>query len=159
MHYVSSSWSPGRFYNVYNGYYTHYFDHYSTYSTQMQLILINLFIYIIAIKCYIAYYTFYIHYTYYFAHNSSFNSCVGMHWHWLAVVPDDDHLPLEDTAGVCTPPTPPVVPLCDAMQCRVEDGIPEAEVPEEWTDSAGNALPPDRFWNTALETLIAADGE
>ena len=46
--------------------------------------------------------------------------------------------------------------LCDAMRCRVEDGDPEAE---EWTDSAGNALPPDRFWNTALETLIAADGE
>jgi hypothetical protein len=42
------------------------------------------------------------------------------------------------------------------MRCRVEDGDPEAE---EWTDSAGNALPPDRFWNTALETLIAADGE
>ena len=46
--------------------------------------------------------------------------------------------------------------LCDAMRCRVEDGDPEAEA---WTDSAGNALPPDRFWNTALETLIAADGE
>jgi hypothetical protein len=50
------------------------------------------------------------HYTYYLLHNSAFNSCVGMHWHWLAVVPDDDPLPLEDPAGVRTPPTPPVVP-------------------------------------------------
>ena len=91
-----------------------------------------------------------------FSHYSSFNSCVRMHWHWLAVVPDDDTLPLEDPAGVLTPPTPPVVLLCDAMRCRVEDGDPEAEA---WTDNAGNALPPDRFWNTALETLIAADGE
>jgi hypothetical protein len=46
--------------------------------------------------------------------------------------------------------------LCDAMWCRVEDGDPDAE---EWTDSAGNAVPPDRFWNTGLETLIAADSE
>jgi hypothetical protein len=46
--------------------------------------------------------------------------------------------------------------LCDAMRCQVEDGDPEAE---DWTDSAGNALPPDRFWNAGLETLIAADGE
>jgi hypothetical protein len=42
------------------------------------------------------------------------------------------------------------------MRCRVEDGDPDAE---DWTDSAGNALPPDRFWNAGLETLIAVDGE
>jgi hypothetical protein len=46
------------------------------------------------------------------------------------------------------PPTPLVVPLCDAMRFRVEDGDPEAE---EW-----RAMPPDR---NALETLIAADDE
>ncbi len=71
-----------------------------------------------------------------FSHYSSYNSCVRMHWHWLAVVPDDDPLPLEDPAGVRMPPTPPVVPLCGAMRFRVEDGDPEAE---EWTDCAGNA--------------------
>ncbi len=77
------------------------------------LILIKPLIYIIAIKCYIAYYTLYMHCTYYLSHNSAFNSCVGMHWHWLAVVPDDDlcdPLPLDDPAGACTPPTPPAVP-------------------------------------------------
>jgi hypothetical protein len=46
--------------------------------------------------------------------------------------------------------------LCDAMRCRVEDGDAEAE---DWTDSKGNSLRPDRFWNDGLETLIAADGE
>jgi hypothetical protein len=46
--------------------------------------------------------------------------------------------------------------LCDAMRCRVEDGDAKAE---DWTDSKGNALPPDHFWNDGLETLIAADGE
>ena len=71
-----------------------------------------------------------------FLRYSSFNSCVRMQLHWLAVVPDDDPLPLEDPAGVRMPPTPPVVPLCDAMLFRDEDGDPEAE---EWTDSAGNA--------------------
>ncbi len=44
--------------------------------------------------------------------------------------------------------------LCDAMRCRVEDGDATAE---DWTDSKGNALLPDRFWNNRLETLIAAD--
>ena len=46
--------------------------------------------------------------------------------------------------------------LCDAIRCRVEDGDAEAE---DWTDSKGNSLRPDRFWNDGLETLIAADGE
>ena len=38
----------------------------------------------------------------------------------------------------------------------MEDGDSNAE---DWTDSAGNALPPDRFWNDGLETLVAADGQ
>jgi hypothetical protein len=63
------------------------------------LILIKPFIYIIAIICYIAYYTFYMHYTYYSSHNSAFNSCVGMHWHWLAVVPDDHQCWIEFLDG------------------------------------------------------------
>ena len=43
--------------------------------------------------------------------------------------------------------------LCDAMSCRVEDGdVP----PDEWTDTDGNPLRPDRFWNDGPETLIAA---
>ncbi len=37
--------------------------------------------------------------------------------------------------------------LCDAVRCRVEDGYSEAK---DWTDSTGNALPPDRFWNDGL---------
>ena len=40
------------------------------------------------------------HYTYYLWHDSAFNACVGIHWNWLAVVPDDDPLPLEDPSGV-----------------------------------------------------------
>ena len=46
--------------------------------------------------------------------------------------------------------------LCDAMRCRVEDGDATAE---DWTDSKGKSLPPDRFWNDGVETLIAADDE
>ncbi len=46
--------------------------------------------------------------------------------------------------------------LRDAMRCWVEDGDATAE---DWTDSKGYALPPYRFWNNGLETLIASDGE
>jgi hypothetical protein len=140
----------GRFYNVYNGCYTHYFGHYSTYSTQMQhtviyihLVLIKPFIYIIVIKCYIDYYTFYMHYTYFLSHNSAFNSCVGMHWHWLALVPDDDlcdSLPLEDPAGACTPPTPPGVPThspSPAPLRRAMDHVRPTSIPDLVSNMAG----------------------
>ena len=46
--------------------------------------------------------------------------------------------------------------LCDAMRCRVEDGDVASD---EWTDSNGNSLHPDRFWNSGVETLVAEDGE
>jgi hypothetical protein len=41
--------------------------------------------------------------------------------------------------------------LCDAMRCRVEDGDRTAE---DSIASKGTALPPDRFWNDGVETLI-----
>ncbi len=46
--------------------------------------------------------------------------------------------------------------LCDAMQCRVEDGDACAE---DWRDSNGNSLPADRFWNTSGDITYAADNE
>jgi hypothetical protein len=46
--------------------------------------------------------------------------------------------------------------LCDAVRCRVEDGDATSE---NWTDSKGNALAPDRFWNNGIETMIAGDDE
>ncbi len=44
--------------------------------------------------------------------------------------------------------------LCDAMRCQLEDGD---ESTETWKDSGGRALAPDRFWNTAMESMIAYD--
>ncbi len=44
--------------------------------------------------------------------------------------------------------------LCDAMQCRLEDGDAEAE---DWTDSNGNSLRPDRIWKSGIEDIIQAD--
>ena len=46
--------------------------------------------------------------------------------------------------------------LCDAMRCRVDDANATAE---DWTDSKGNSLPPDRVWNDGVEKLIVEDGE
>ena len=46
--------------------------------------------------------------------------------------------------------------LCEAMQCRVEDGEASAEA---WKDSNGIALAPDRFWKTGIESDIAGDDE
>jgi hypothetical protein len=43
--------------------------------------------------------------------------------------------------------------LCDAMRCRIADGNASAE---NWKDSNGRALAPDCFWNTAMESMIAA---
>ena len=90
-----------------------------------------------------------------FSHYSSFNSCVRMHWHWLAVVPDDDPLPLEDPAGVRTPPTPPVVPTHSPspppLRQRAMAQLRPVSIPDLVSNMAGK--------ETALETLIAADGE
>ncbi len=44
--------------------------------------------------------------------------------------------------------------LCDAMRCRLEDGDVGAE---DWKGSDGRALAPDRFWNSSMESMIAAD--
>jgi hypothetical protein len=49
--------------------------------------------------------------------------------------------------------------LCDAMQCpecRLED---EDAAAEDWTDSNGDSLRPDRIWKSGLENpgLVAAD--
>ena len=46
--------------------------------------------------------------------------------------------------------------LCDAMRCRVEDGCAPAD---DWTDSQGRALAPDRFWSSGIESEIAGDEE
>jgi hypothetical protein len=46
--------------------------------------------------------------------------------------------------------------LCDAVRCRVEDGDATAE---NWTDSKGKALAPDRFWRSGIESMIAGDDE
>ncbi len=46
--------------------------------------------------------------------------------------------------------------LCDAMQCRVEDGDATAE---DWEDFFGDSLPADRFWNDASGAKMAADNE
>ena len=46
--------------------------------------------------------------------------------------------------------------LCDTMRGRLEDGDQTAE---DWIDSKGRTLPPDRFWNDGVETLIAGDEE
>ncbi len=46
--------------------------------------------------------------------------------------------------------------LCEAMQCRVEDGEASAEA---WKDRNGRAMAPDRFWNTGIESDIAGDDE
>ncbi len=40
--------------------------------------------------------------------------------------------------------------------CRVEDGDATAE---DWTDSKGKSLRPDRFWNDGVESLIATEDE
>jgi len=44
--------------------------------------------------------------------------------------------------------------LCDAVRCRVEDGDATAE---DWTDSNGDSLPADRFWNDSSGVSIVAD--
>ncbi len=44
--------------------------------------------------------------------------------------------------------------LCDAMRCRLEDGDVSAE---NWKDSNGIELEPDLFWNSSMESMIAAD--
>ncbi len=44
--------------------------------------------------------------------------------------------------------------LCDAMQCRLEDGDAAAE---DWTDSNGDSFHPDRIWKSGIEDLVAAD--
>ena len=49
--------------------------------------------------------------------------------------------------------------LCEAMQCRVEDGEASADSAEAWTDSNGISMAPDRFWNTGIESDIAVDDE
>ena len=46
--------------------------------------------------------------------------------------------------------------LCDAVRCRVEDGDASAE---NWTDSKGKSLAPDRFWRSGIESMIAGDDE
>ena len=46
--------------------------------------------------------------------------------------------------------------LCEAVRCRVEDGDASAE---NWTDHRGEALAPDRFWSSGIESEIAADDE
>jgi hypothetical protein len=46
--------------------------------------------------------------------------------------------------------------LCDAVLCRVEDGDASAE---NWTDSKGEALAPDSFWSSGIESEIAGDDE
>ena len=38
--------------------------------------------------------------------------------------------------------------------CWIEDGDVSAE---NWKDSNGRALAPDRFWNSSMESMIAAD--
>jgi hypothetical protein len=45
---------------------------------------------------------------------------------------------------------------CDAVRCSVEDGNASAD---NWTDSKGEALAPDRFWNSGNESEIAGDDE
>jgi hypothetical protein len=40
------------------------------------------------------------------------------------------------------------------MQCRLEDGDAAAE---DWTDSNGDSLRPDRIWKSGIEDLIAPD--
>jgi hypothetical protein len=42
--------------------------------------------------------------------------------------------------------------LRDVVRCRVEDGDATAE---NWTDSKGEALVPDRIWNDGTESMIA----
>jgi hypothetical protein len=44
--------------------------------------------------------------------------------------------------------------LCDAVRCRVEDGDATAE---DWTDSNGDSLPADRYWNDRSGVSIVAD--
>ncbi len=44
--------------------------------------------------------------------------------------------------------------LCDVMTCRLEDGDVDAR---HWKDSDGSELAPDRFWNSSMESMIAAD--
>jgi len=46
--------------------------------------------------------------------------------------------------------------LCEAMQCRIEDGEASAEA---WKNSHGSALAPDRFWTSGIESDIAGDDE
>jgi hypothetical protein len=46
--------------------------------------------------------------------------------------------------------------LCEAMQCRIEDGEASAEA---WKKSHGSALAPDRFWTSGIESDIAGDDE
>jgi hypothetical protein len=43
--------------------------------------------------------------------------------------------------------------LCDAMRCLFEDGDERAE---NWKDTGGRALQPDRFWSTPMESMIAS---
>ncbi len=44
--------------------------------------------------------------------------------------------------------------LCDAMTCLVEDGDASSE---NWKDSTGRALAPDRFWNQTMASMINSD--
>ncbi len=46
--------------------------------------------------------------------------------------------------------------LCEAMQCRLENGEASAEA---WKNSHGSTLAPDRFWNTGIESDITGDDE
>ena len=71
---------------------------------------------------------------------------------WLAVLSDDEPGPSNDLAhvdhefvhdGMRTPPTPPS-----------QDGDVGTE---NWKDSDGSELAPDRFWNSSMESMIAAD--
>jgi hypothetical protein len=72
----------------------------------------------------------------------------------FAGVPDDDQLSQHEQENIpprsCTPSTGGCINkeasqlLCDAMRCLVEDGDTKAE---DWTDTNGMSLPPDRFWN------------
>ena len=40
------------------------------------------------------------------------------------------------------------------MRCQLEDGDASAE---NWKDSNGISLAPDRFWNSSMASMIAAD--
>jgi hypothetical protein len=51
-----------------------------------------------------------------------------------------------------------IIPIMQiiAVRCRVEDGDASAD---NWKDSKGKALAPDRFWSSGIESEIAGDDE